>query len=78
MRAGDVEFVGVATVQVGHERTIEFVAIFRTAVDRVAAYEPTDEIDQLAEWDLVSDLPRLSAIDAHLAQIAVDRLPDRA
>jgi len=76
MTAGEVDLVGVATVQLGHERSIEFVAIFRTVLDRVPAYEPTDEIDQLAEWDLVSDLPRLSAIDAHLAQIAVDRLPD--
>ena len=78
MTAGDVALVGVATVQLGHERSIEFVAIFRTVLDRVSAYEPTDEVDQLAEWDLVSDLPRLSAIDAHLAQIAVDRLPDQA
>ena len=75
---GDVEFVGAATVQLGHERRIEFAAVFRTTIDRVAGFEPHDDIDQLTGWDLVSDLPRLSAIDAHLARLAVDRVPDGA
>ena len=33
--AGDVEFVGVGTVQLGHERRIEYTAVFRTRLDEV-------------------------------------------
>ena len=37
----------------------------------VAELRPNDEIDQLQWWDLRAEVPRLSAIDAHLAQLAV-------
>ncbi len=73
---GEVEFVGVGTVQIGHERRIEYAAIYRTALDEVGDFRPHDEIDQLQWWDLESDVPRLSAIDAHLAQLALGRAVD--
>jgi tRNA threonylcarbamoyladenosine biosynthesis protein TsaE len=69
--AGDVEFVGVGTVQLGHERRIEYTAVYRTRLDEVGDLRTSDEIDQLQWWDLHADVPRLSAIDAHLAQLAV-------
>ena len=68
--AGEVHFVGVATVQLGHERRIEYTAIYRTTLDAVADSRPGDEIDELQWWDLRTEVPRLSAIDAHLAQLA--------
>jgi tRNA threonylcarbamoyl adenosine modification protein YjeE len=75
---GDVEFVGVGTVQVGHERRIEYAAIYRTTLDEVGDFRPHDEIDQLQWWDLRADVPRLSAIDAHLAQLALGSHPPAA
>jgi 8-oxo-dGTP diphosphatase len=68
---GDVDFVGVGTVQLGHERRIEYAAVYRTTLDHVADFRPNDEIDQLQWWDLRAEVPRLSAIDAHLAQLAL-------
>ena len=70
---GDVEFVGVGTVQLGHERRIEYTAIFRTVLDVVGELAPTVDIDRLHWWDLSSDLPGLSAIDAHFARLALGR-----
>ena len=72
MPSGDVEFVGVGTVQLGHERRIEYVAVYRTVLSAVLDFEPNDEFDDRALWDLSSDLPGLSPIDAHLAQLAVE------
>ena len=69
--AGDVEFVGVGTVQLGHERRIEYTAVYRTRLDEVGDLRTSDEIDQLQWWDLHADVSRLSAIDAHLAQLAL-------
>ena len=74
--AGEVHFVGVATVQLGHERRIEYTAIYRTTLDAVADSRPGDEIDELQWWDLRTEVPRLSAIDAHLAQLAVGAAAD--
>ena len=71
--AGDVEFVGVGTVQLGHERRIEFVAVYRTVLDGEVDFVPNDEIDELCTWQLGAELPGLSGIDAHLAELAVDR-----
>ena len=71
--AGDgVDFVGVATVQLGHERRIEYAAVYRTALTAPVELEPNDEIDDIDWWDLTSELPGLSGIDAHLAQLAVE------
>lgn len=69
----EIEFVGVGTVQLGHERRIEYAAVYRTTLTRLAEFTPHDEIDGLEWWDLKSELPGLSAIDAHLAQLAVER-----
>ncbi|MGZ4447868.1 MAG: hypothetical protein ACXVEC_14140, partial [Nocardioides sp.] len=69
---GDVELVGVGTVQLGHERRIEYAAVFRTTLGETGPFAPDEEIDDVGWWDLEADLPGLSAIDAHLAQLAVD------
>ena len=69
----EIEFVGVGTVQLGHERRIEYAAVYRTTLLRLAEFTPNAEIDGLEWWDPTSELPGLSAIDAHLAQVAVDR-----
>jgi tRNA threonylcarbamoyl adenosine modification protein YjeE len=76
MSAGKVDFVGVGTVQLGHERRIEYTAIYRTTLDVAAELRPNDQIDKLRWWDLRAEVPRLSAIDAHLAQLAVGGPPD--
>nr|WP_246416485.1 tRNA (adenosine(37)-N6)-threonylcarbamoyltransferase complex ATPase subunit type 1 TsaE [Nocardioides luti] len=71
----EVHFIGVGTVQLGHERRIEYAAVYRTEL--AAAGEPAtnDEIDDFRWWDLMAEVPGLSAIDAHLAEIAVERRP---
>lgn len=74
--AGEVEFVGVGTVQLGHERRIEYAAIYRTWIDQLADFEPNDEIDEVQWWDLGSDLARLSPIDARLAELALEEPTD--
>ena len=63
-----VDLVGVGTVQLGHERRIEYVAVYRTAFDRPPA---TDQGDRLTWWDAAGDHERLSPIDEHLARIAL-------
>ncbi|MFC4786960.1 tRNA (adenosine(37)-N6)-threonylcarbamoyltransferase complex ATPase subunit type 1 TsaE [Nocardioides sp. MAHUQ-72] len=70
---GEVEFVGVGTVQLGHERRIEFVAVYRTVVDGPVEFRTNDEIDELCTWDVGTELPGLSQIDAHLAELALGR-----
>jgi tRNA threonylcarbamoyl adenosine modification protein YjeE len=67
----DVEFVGVGTVQLGHERSIEYVAVYRTHLPGLGLFEATAEVDKLAWWDSVRDYEGLSPIDEHLARLAI-------
>ncbi len=67
---GEVEFVGVATIQLGHERRIELIAMFRTQLSRVAGFDANDRADSLAWWDVVQEFDGLSPIDEHLARVA--------
>jgi 8-oxo-dGTP pyrophosphatase MutT (NUDIX family) len=67
----DVEFVGVGTVQLGHERSIEYVAVFRTHLTELAQFEANDAVDKLAWWDTVRDFEGISPIDEHLARLAI-------
>jgi tRNA threonylcarbamoyl adenosine modification protein YjeE len=67
----NIEFVGVGTVQLGHERSIEYIAVFRTDLARLAQFEASDEVDKLAWWDTVRDFDGLSPIDEHLARLAI-------
>ncbi len=68
---GGAEFVGVATIQLGHERRIEFLAIYRAELAEVTAFEANDRADSLAWWDVVQEFADLSPIDAHLARVAL-------
>jgi tRNA threonylcarbamoyladenosine biosynthesis protein TsaE len=68
---GPVEFVGVGTVQLGHERRIEHVALFRSTLPELPDFDATDDVDKLAWWDVVRDFDGLSPIDCHLARIAL-------
>jgi len=68
---GRAEFVGVATIQLGHERRIEFIAIYRAALGEVVAFEANDSADSLAWWDVVQEFAALSPIDEHLARVAL-------
>ena len=63
----DLDLVGVATVQLGHERRIELIAIFSAELA-----EPVTGAD-LVWWDEGEDLDDLSPIDAHLARVALGR-----
>ena len=70
---GEVEFFGVATVQLGHERSIEYAAIYRTRAPRaVRTSRRTTTVDQLAWWDVVRDYEGLSPIDEHLARMVLE------
>lgn len=68
--APELDFVGVATVQLGHERRIEFAAIYHGVVTSPSEAKPEGEVKQMLWWDLESDVPGLSPIDAHLARLA--------
>lgn len=68
---GELEFVGVATIQLGHERRIELIAIFRAQLVEVAGFDANDRADSLAWWDVVQEFDGLSPIDAHLARVAL-------
>ena len=70
---GHVEYVGVATIQLGHERRIEFLAIYRAELPGLATFEANDRADRLAWWDVVQEFPDLSPIDAHLARVALGK-----
>ncbi|SDC06485.1 tRNA (adenosine(37)-N6)-threonylcarbamoyltransferase complex ATPase subunit type 1 TsaE [Nocardioides lianchengensis] len=69
--APELDFVGVATVQLGHERRIEYAAIYRCVIDHPSDAAPAGDVKQMVWWDLESDLPGLSPIDAHLARLAL-------
>ncbi len=71
--AGHLQFVGVTTIQLGHERRIEFIAIFRAELAEVAPFEANDRADHLTWWDVVQEFPDLSPIDAHLARVALEK-----
>ena len=64
-------FVGIATVQIGHARDIELVALFRTTLDDAVGQELDDRERELAWWTPGTDLDGLSPIDAHLAEVSV-------
>ena len=68
---GSVDFVGIGTVQLGHERRIEYVAVYATHLDHLDDFEANDEVDKLAWWDVLADFPGLSPIDQHLARLAL-------
>ena len=68
---GDVSFVGVGTVQLGHERRIEYVAVFCSQLARLEDFAGNDEVDRLAWWDVLTEFPGLSPIDEHLARLAL-------
>jgi len=70
---GEVSLVGVATVQRGHERRIDRVAVFHGDLREVRAFEATEGVDGLAWWDPVGEHPGLSPIDEHLARLALER-----
>ena len=65
-----VAFVGIATVQIGHARDIEFVALFRTTLDHAPSAHPGVG-REVTWWDPSSGLSGLSPIDAHLARLSV-------
>ena len=68
---GQVSFVGVGTVQLGHERRIEYVAVFCCQLERLEDFAGSNEVDQLAWWDVLTEFPGLSPIDEHLARLAL-------
>ncbi len=70
---GDVALVGVATVQRGHERHIDRVAVFHGRLRAVGDFDPTSGVDGLAWWDPVGEHTGLSPIDEHLARLALAR-----
>lgn len=67
-----VGFVGIGTVQLGHERRIEYVAVYATHLTHLDDFEANDVVDKLAWWDVLDDFPSLSPIDQHLARLALD------
>jgi tRNA threonylcarbamoyl adenosine modification protein YjeE len=66
-----VAFVGIATVQIGHARDIEFIALFRTTLEDAPSIDRGPDDRELAWWDPTSELDGLSPIDAHLAWLSV-------
>ena len=71
LEPGAVAFVGIATVQIGHARSIELVALFRTTLGDAASEALGASERELAWWRAGSDLTRVSPIDAHLAELSV-------
>ena len=70
VRPAAVAFVGIATLQIGHAREIEFAAMFRTTLDEPASVGEAGG-RELTWWEVGADLPGLSPIDAHLAELSV-------
>jgi tRNA threonylcarbamoyl adenosine modification protein YjeE len=66
-----VAFVGIATVQIGPARDIEFVALFRTTLEDAATTDLGTGGRELTWWDPGTHLAGLSPIDAHLAELSV-------
>ncbi len=71
LQAGATAFVGIATVQIGHARAIELLALFRTTLDEASAEALGRSERELAWWRPGSDHGGLSPIDAHLAELSV-------
>ncbi len=71
LEPGATAFVGIATVQVGHAREIQLLALFRTTLDEAAAEALGRSERELAWWSPGSDHAGLSPIDAHLAELSV-------
>jgi tRNA threonylcarbamoyl adenosine modification protein YjeE len=71
VRAGAVAFVGMATVQLGHARDIEFIALFRSTLDDDATAHAGTAGREVTWWDPTASLAGLSPIDAHLAELSV-------
>ncbi len=71
VRAGAVAFVGMATVQLGHAREIEFIALFRSTLDDDASTRAGTAGREVTWWDPTVSLAGLSPIDAHLAELSV-------
>ena len=69
---GDVDFFGIATVQLGHERSIEYAAIYRTHLPALEDFAANEAVDKLAWWDVVHDYEGLSPIDEHLARMVLE------
>lgn len=69
---GPVEFVGVGTVQLGHQRHIEYVAVYRSELTALADFQANEVADKLAWWDLAEEFADLSPIDEHLARLALE------
>ena len=67
-----MEFFGVATVQLGHERSIEYAAIYRTALPGLSEFDANEDVDKLAWWDVVTEFEGLSPIDEHLARMVLE------
>ena len=71
LTVGAVAFVGIATVQIGHARDIELVALFRTTLDDSVGPELDHRERELVWWTPGTELAGLSPIDAHLAEVSV-------
>ncbi len=69
---GDLEFFGIATVQLGHERSIEYAAIYRTHLPALEDFAANEAVDKLAWWDVVQEYDGLSPIDEHLARMVLE------
>ncbi|MET0525434.1 MAG: tRNA (adenosine(37)-N6)-threonylcarbamoyltransferase complex ATPase subunit type 1 TsaE [Nocardioides sp.] len=69
---GDLEFFGIATVQLGHERSIEYAAIYRTHLPALEDFAANEAVDKLAWWDVVQEYDGLSPIDEHLARLVLE------
>ena len=69
---GDLDFFGIATVQLGHERSIEYAAIYRTHLPALEDFAANEAVDKLAWWDVVQEYDGLSPIDEHLARMVLE------
>ncbi len=66
---GDLAFMGVATIQYGHQRHIKRVALYCCSLPGETGMAPSGDVDALTWWDPDDDHVRLSAIDAHLVRV---------
>jgi 8-oxo-dGTP diphosphatase len=63
-----VAFAGVATFRLMPDHRLEYAAVYVTELANRAAFQPTDEVEQIMWWD-GSDMPRLSILDAEICQL---------